>query len=1263
MGVWSRNAAGVYTLQGGSRTALIPVQTRPASFDFTVQLAPPTLAHNVFQLVPCSGDGRTGYEIGIVGVNIVIRSVLFADPSTISVKATAAHGLSSSQPFTQSVRFVNGKIEVRLNGSEDAALSYTIPDPAPVWVNYKRFGFVSNVDGAQVISAEICDLDPRKVDRADVLHVVVGGDYFVVEPDGAGGYVWRKIKSGAFKATGRVRLVQYHNYVIGVDGARAREIDVAQNTVVDYVPTAGSLPGATVGVAGSTTASRLAVYRDKLWMDFGPPDPQNLLGSATGNHRDLDTGSSDFGHAFGLGTGIAKVGQPVTCIKRSTRNSMIIGTNGSVWELTGDPTTGQADLKEILNGSGILDQDAACTLADGNMVMLTENGVYLLRLDGNPTPLSSPVLTEGINLTRDAAAGYIVQVRADPQRQMAYVYLTPESAAPATHIAYDERIGGYSVAGPGGLSGGWFPDDFAERFGPTASTEEPFNGQIVWGTRDGYLMVLDDEENTDDGSPVLVEAPLSLMRQMKLNRETIAQNLLVQPGDGCVVKYEIVGARTAEQLYGYQDGRYVLLSGTADEMRVVDPRKVRAPVLVVRLYNDEADSSFEVEETDIDVTLGRMVTRKNLVDIAAPDDPCHPPIFPASSSASSIITFSSGPGGGTQFSSGVGTTTGGSGTSEITGDTLSTAIASSIPVGFTSGPGIGGDSLGATLSESGTIITSSDTTGATGDILSSGASASAITLPTDCTIVGEGADQVTICESSGPQTLPGDSAGGAQSASASETTWTDLTPSADSKLVYVSSSVGQDGGDGSEAFPFASIADGYAALRDGFPDHLLIKCGDTFTESFPEWQKSGRSATQRMVVRSYGTGERPLIKTGTAGAISVRGLTGGADRRYLAFVGLDLWAHTNTGSSDKSGITLIAGGGAVDSILIEDCRIRQYRFNVSGEGIETRLSNIEIRRSVIADAIDASDAHRAAGILFGETDGLLLEECYLDHNGWSESIAGIPATQQSHNVYINPSTCTGVTTRGNISARAAASGLRSGGSLCELNVLLANPIGITLGPDTAVVRYNCVLDGRDIGSDPRGMGMDGAIGADVQIYDNVISHQATGTGNVRGISLGGVYTGLRLHSNVIYLWVQGANNQAPGLFLNGSPISDARVYSNDIQQAGGACIQYPSGITGHVFTGNRYYSDNATPFIGPSSSIAYAAWVTASGETGSSNSAVSYTAPSRTVATYMTSLGLTATLAAFMAACREQSRANWDSRFTAEALNNYIRAGFGLAAV
>jgi len=93
---------------------------------------------------------------------------------------------------------------------------------------------------------------------------------------------------------------------------------------------------------------------------------------------------------------------------------------------------------------------------------------------------------------------------------------------------------------------------------------------------------------------------------------------------------------------------------------------------------------------------------------------------------------------------------------------------------------------------------------------------------------------------------------------ASESGWTTFTPSGDSRLVYVSTSDGNDEYDGlSPSTPKASLAAAMGLLRDGYPDWLQLKCGDEFTDSFGNWTLSGRSSSERMLITNYGSGARP----------------------------------------------------------------------------------------------------------------------------------------------------------------------------------------------------------------------------------------------------------------------------------------------------------------------------------------------------------------------------------------------------------------------
>src|SRR5690606_28968892 len=116
--------------------------------------------------------------------------------------------------------------------------------------------------------------------------------------------------------------------------------------------------------------------------------------------------------------------------------------------------------------------------------------------------------------------------------------------------------------------------------------------------------------------------------------------------------------------------------------------------------------------------------------------------------------------------------------------------------------------------------------------------------------------------------------------------FTPITPSADSRRIYVSSSQGSDGNDClTAATPCRTLAAGTALMRSGFPDHLYLRAGDTWTGESLGRVRSGRSVSEPAVVTAYGTGARPLLENARNRVLSfntgVQGLLS-----HVSFVGL-----------------------------------------------------------------------------------------------------------------------------------------------------------------------------------------------------------------------------------------------------------------------------------------------------------------------------------------------------------------------------------------
>ncbi len=308
--------------------------------------------------------------------------------------------------------------------------------------------------------------------------------------------------------------------------------------------------------------------------------------------------------------------------------------------------------------------------------------------------------------------------------------------------------------------------------------------------------------------------------------------------------------------------------------------------------------------------------------------------------------------------------------------------------------------------------------------------------------------------------------------------WTQVTPSSDSRLVYVSNA-GNDANDGlSPSTAKATIAAANSLIRDGYPDHLLLRRGDTFVLSggLGAW-KSGRSATEPIVFSYYGSsGARPVVKI-TNEFINHNGSV----RNYQFFKGVDIYkSNSDPSSSDftnTSSTTAVrfVGGGA--NLRIEDCRFRFLEVVIQSHegGVYT---DVEFRRNIVLDAWRHNTYTTEAniqGLFVMLVDGYLIEENFFDHNGWNESVSNAGPNMYNHNIYVQYDNAEGGIMRGNIITRGAAHGLqaRSGGEI-DRNLFALNAIGFNIGgvqeptdPDVETwpnfAHDNVVLNGRKMG--------------------------------------------------------------------------------------------------------------------------------------------------------------------------------------------------------
>lgn len=507
-----------------------------------------------------------------------------------------------------------------------------------------------------------------------------------------------------------------------------------------------------------------------------------------------------------------------------------------------------------------------------------------------------------------------------------------------------------------------------------------------------------------------------------------------------------------------------------------------------------------------------------------------------------------------------------------------------------------------------------------------------------------------------------------------EAGWTDLTPSVDTRTIYVSSSEGSDSNNGlSEATPKRTIAAGAALLRDGMPDWLLLKKGDVWTGETlsSNWSKSGRSLGEPMVVTSYGTGARPLLRTGSGSALSAvsPSQSGGNPVHDLAFVDLHFHAHDRQGQNNAG----IAWLKQTQNLLIEGCFIEEYKTNIEFPTWGGDKTGVRIRRNVLVDAYYIGAGTDGHGLFMSGCPQALIEENVFDHNGWNDTH---PGTVFRHSMYIT-GTSANVTVRGNIVSNGASHGmqLRIGGT-AENNLFVRCSIamhgggGDTPVPGGVQINFlrNVILDGKNIvnGSENRGWGIDLANISQGTIAENIIAHQTIGSFrlamNLYGATSGDGVHNVTLRDNVIYNWggpilLHGNSSQITNLSIEGNHLQDLQYTNRLLEHAQGSTTGSVASSSENLFF-NGQSSQSSWIMIGGSQSTV-AQWASQVDDTSSQAVQAGYPDANRTLATYHATIGGTASHDAFIAEARKQAKGAWRTEYEAGTVNDYIRAGFG----
>lgn len=495
--------------------------------------------------------------------------------------------------------------------------------------------------------------------------------------------------------------------------------------------------------------------------------------------------------------------------------------------------------------------------------------------------------------------------------------------------------------------------------------------------------------------------------------------------------------------------------------------------------------------------------------------------------------------------------------------------------------------------------------------------------------------------------------------------WTDFVPSVDTRIVYVSNSQGSDTNSGfSAAEPRRSIAAALTLIRDGYPDWLLLRRGDTWETTLTEapWTRSGRGPGEPLRIGAYGTGPRPILSPAQeAGSVFY---VAGGDSSYIAITDLHMRPKSIVPDFVAGGVEYFGSG---TDILVEGCLIEQYYngitfFNLSPQGPR----NVKVRRNVIVDT-------QRRGLLALGVKGYLAEQNSLVRIGSTN-----PALGTFHQaMYIANEYNIGVQLRGNLVAECLSGTQLRPGGIVDDNLYVRCSAALQVGGGTepqfnpdgveGLARNNVVLESSQPPWASLGLGW-GITLENIKsclVERNIIAN-AIGGSEGMAIYINGLDTGAKAHDitlrhNIAFNWT------GRGIFIKGAQVTNLLIEENELQDQVNDSRVFETideSVLDQITSRDNRVHSSLTPFstwfLSGGSNLSLDQYKAQVGDSTSTAVLVPYGDPEfASIAGYLQSLGLQPTYEAFIAEVLKQNKDSWRTEYTAAAVNDYVRGVFG----
>lgn len=632
---WTRNSTtGALTHSGTSMEFWEIAADAPPRSECIAGLT--STAGNVKIGIRPSADGATGFRCGIEGTQLVIEEWAFG--SMLSTWATVAHGITVGQSFRIRAT-LDGDTITAYAGQTDAS-EVSVAHTSANYRGYSaRVGVTSDESSAVVSYWQIGEIKDRVLTLDEVGVGVIGGSVYRSLRPGQ----WEIVEEDVFGRTVTVSMASLLGQMYMVGGGVAKVYDAVGNTVSDWTPTAGTLPGQTD--PGTTTATLIESHLGGLVLAGMPGEAVTIYGSKLNDPLDWDTGStivSGSPYVIGVGNNVT-VGDPIVAMVEGPSSTLFVGCSNSINYLVGNPYLGTHSVETIdrtVGPSGSAAVLRVTTNSGGQAtIMHSPHGLHVVGPLVAPVRLNENVLDEHLTFPSEDSADYKVVLLRDPARQWLHVFIDDGNADTSVHLIYHEATGKYRRGAPG-----YFPVTAPIR----VTTAALIRGVPVIGTSDGRLVRFLDTATSDLGDAIESKVTMSLVDVPGANNDTIIDRPQVVLGtNSSPVEFTIYGGATAEDVYD-EDLRRRLARATVAARSFPLSIVARAPFMTAVLATVAAGARLVFERFEARLRTAELSVASGWIDRPSPAAYCTPPnvISPGSGPAGGG-TGSGGPGGGT----------------------------------------------------------------------------------------------------------------------------------------------------------------------------------------------------------------------------------------------------------------------------------------------------------------------------------------------------------------------------------------------------------------------------------------------------------------------------------------------------------------------------------------------------------------------------------------------------------------------------------------